>query len=98
MNKSIIKEIKQVSRTIQVDNSLDAEREVAVAANVQFVGETVSSITNGVVSTLDGKPLAEFGEWQNGRTNVTFVNGSGTPRATVLSYIDAFCEDINSPE
>lgn len=98
MQNNKVKEVSLISAINQVDNSVDAEREFDVRANVTSTVEKVTSINSGEVRILgSGATLASFSLSEHGNDQINPTSGLETSvKLRVIAAIYDFVEAVKA--
>lgn len=90
---SKIKEIAVVQKTIRVDNSLDADRQFIIRADLSVSNGKLSSINSGeaLSNGNNSQQVATFSKYQGGGLNIQFL-----PSTYAMSAILAAIDDFNA--
>lgn len=94
MNKVTIKSLN--SANLRMDNSVDADREYNIAANVNIdSGSVVNSIDSGNV-IKEGIEIATFNAYSDNNLQINFNNVATSEQCTVITAVNAFIADVRA--
>lgn len=88
-----LKVVRVESARVRVNNESNAQRTVEVEAVMEVLGQSVGSISAGVVQK-DGVQVASFDSYSTDSLNVNFMRSTGSMET--MEAINAFCEDIRA--
>lgn len=94
MEKVTIKSLN--SANLRMDNSVDADREYNIAANVNIdSGSVVNSIDSGNV-IKEGIEIATFNAYSDNNLQINFNNVAASEQCTIITSVNAFIADVRT--
>lgn len=94
MEKVTIKSLN--SANLRMDNSVDADREYNIAANVNIdSGSVANSIDSGNV-IKEGIEIATFNAYSDNNLQINFNNVAASEQCMIITSVNAFIADVRT--
>lgn len=94
MEKVTIKSLN--SANLRMDNSVDADREYNIAANVNIdSGNVVNNVDGGSVMK-DGMEIASFSSSSTENLQINFNNVAASEQCTIITSVNTFIADVRT--